>query len=384
MKYRKFGKLDWKVSALGFGAMRLPILNNKDSGSINEPEAIRMIRYAIDHGVNYIDSAYGYHHGNSEVVIGKALKNDYREKVRVATKLPCFAVRSYEDFDRILNEQLTRLQTEKVDFYLLHGLDRFTWPKVRDLGIIKWAEDAMAGGRIGYLGFSFHDNINVFRKIVDAYDNWTLCQIQYNFMDEEIQAGTCGLEYAHQKGLAVVAMEPIKAGRLARTPPAVRKLWDEAPVQRTPQEWALRWVWNHPEVTLALSGMSKMEQVVENIAVAAYSKPHNLTAVDLTLIDRVRDTYIALSAISCSGCRECMPCSYGVNIPRIFDLYNEAFMYNSAAESRSMYRDPMMTREEERGDKCTKCDQCLEVCPRKLNIPEELGKAHAFLMDKPY
>ena len=382
MKYRKFGKLDWKVSALGFGAMRLPLLNSKDYGSINEPEAIRMIRYAIDHGVNYIDSAYGYHHGNSEVVIGKALKNDYGKEVRVATKLPCFEVRSYEDFDRILNEQLTRLQTQKVDFYLLHGLDTFAWPKVRDLGVLKWAEDAMANGRIGYLGFSFHDNINVFRKIVDAYDNWTLCQIQYNFMDEEIQAGTCGLEYAHKKGLAVVAMEPIRAGRLARTPAAIRKLWDEAPVQRTPQEWALRWVWNHPEVTLALSGMSKMEQVVENIAVAANSQPHNLADADLTLIGRVRDTYVALNAISCSGCRDCMPCSYGVNIPRIFDLYNEALMYNSAAESRKIYQDPLTTKTEEWGDNCTKCNQCLEVCPRKLNIPEELEKAHTFLTDK--
>ena len=197
MQYRKFGKLDWKVSSLGFGGMRFPILNN-NFGNVNEPEAIRMMRYAFDHGVNYVDSAWGYHHGNSEVVIGKALQDGYREKVRIATKLPCFEVKSYEDFDRLLNEQAKRLQTKKIDFYLLHGLNRKEWPKVRDLGVIKWAESAIANGRIGYLGFSFHDDYEVFQEIVDAYDNWTLCQIQYNYMDEEFQAGTQGLRYAHQ------------------------------------------------------------------------------------------------------------------------------------------------------------------------------------------
>ena len=382
MKFRKFGKLDWKVSALGFGAMRFPLTNSKDFGSINEPEAIKMLRYAIDHGVNYIDSAHGYHHGNSEVVIGKAIKNGYREKVRIATKIPSFLVNKYEDFDRFLNEQLKRLQIEKIDFYLLHGLNRFDWPKVRDMGIIKWAEGAMADGRIGYLGFSFHDKFDVFRKIIDDYDNWTLCQIQYNYMDEELQAGTRGLEYAHKKGLAVVVMEPLKAGRLTRTPTAIAKLWAEAPVQRTPQAWALRWVWNHPEVTLALSGMSKMEQVVENIAVAEYSQTHNLTAADLALIEGVRDTYIALNTIKCSGCRDCMPCSYGVNIPRIFDLYNEAIIYNTAAECRNIYRDSIFTREAEWGDKCTRCNVCLEACPHKVKIPEGLAKAHSFLMEK--
>jgi uncharacterized protein len=382
MKYRKFGKLDWEVSALGFGAMRFPLINPKDYGSINEPEAIKLLRFAIDHGVNYIDSAHGYHHGNSEIVIGKALKNGYREKVRITTKLPCFLVTKYEDFDRFLNESLKRLQVETIDNYLLHGINRFDWPKVRDIGILKWAEGAMADGRIGYLGFSFHDKFNVLREIVDSYDNWTLCQIQYNFMDEEVQAGTRGLEYAHKKGLAVVVMEPLKAGRLARTPAAVAKLWDEAPMQRTPQEWGLRWVLNHPEVTVAISGMSKMEQVIENIAVADYALPNSLTADELSLIGHVRDTYRALNIIKCSGCRDCMPCSFGVNIPRIFDLYNEALIYNTAAECRNSYRDPISTREDEWGDKCTRCNVCLAECPHKVNIPDELAKAHAFLMIK--
>ena len=201
---------------------------------------------------------------------------------------------------------------------------------MRDLGVLKWAEGAMADGRIGYFGFSFHDNYEVFQEIIDAYDKWTLCQIQYNYMDEEIQAGTRGLEYAHKKGLAVVVMEPIRGGRLARPPEKVAKLWANAPVQRTPQEWALRWVWNHPEVTLALSGMSKMEQVVENVAYAEHSQPHNLTADELALIRRVRDAYRSLSPISCTACRYCMPCPNGVEIPRVFNLYNEAMIYSDA------------------------------------------------------
>ena len=199
MKYRKFGKLDWNVSALGFGAMRLPVIDGNHA-NINEPEAIKMIRYAIDHGVNYVDSAYFYHKGASEVVVGKALKDGYREKVKVATKLPCVEVKAYQDFDRLLNEQLQRLQLKKIDFYLLHGLNQTEWPKVNKLGVLKWAEGAMADGRIGHLGFSFHDSYEIFQGIIDAYDGWTLCQIQYNYMDEQVQAGTRGLEYAHKKG----------------------------------------------------------------------------------------------------------------------------------------------------------------------------------------
>ena len=381
MKYRKFGKLDWKVSALGFGAMRLPVLDN-DWGNIDEPQAIRMIRYAIDHGVNYVDTAYGYHNGNSEIVVGKALKDSYREKVRVATKLPCFEVSSYADFDRLLNEQLKKLQIDKIDFYLLHGLNNIEWPKVRNLGVLKWAEGAMADGRIGYLGFSFHDSYDIFQDIIDTYDNWTFCQIQYNYMDEELQAGTRGLKYAHKKGLAVVVMEPVRGGRLTRTPEKVAKVWADAPVQRTPQEWALRWVWNHPEVTLALSGMSKIEQVIENIGVAEHSQPHNLTSGELTLIEQVRNTYFSLNPISCTACRYCSPCPNGVDIPRVFDLYNEAMIYNSAPEQRKVYSHPIMFRKENRADNCTKCEECVDKCPQKLPIPELLVKAHAFLMGK--
>src|SRR5271157_4012821 len=174
MEYRKFGKLDWQVSALGFGAMRLPVIN-EDYGKLDEPQAIQMIRYAVDHGVNYIDSAWGYHRGNSEIIIEKALRDGYREKVKIATKLPCPEVHAAEDFDRFLNEQLSRLN-HRIDFYLLHGLNKMSWAKVRDLGVMKWAEGKLADGSIGHFGFSFHDSFDVFQEIIDAYDNWTLCQ----------------------------------------------------------------------------------------------------------------------------------------------------------------------------------------------------------------
>ena len=381
MKYHKFGTLNWEASALGFGAMRLPVVGN-DYGNINEPEAIRMMQYAFDHGVNYVDSAYVYHKGNSEVVIGKALKDGYREKVKLATKLPIWMVNSPADFDRFLNEQLKRLQIDKIDFYLLHDLNKIRWPKLRDLGVLKWAEGAITDGRIGYFGFSFHDTYDVFQEIIDAYDNWTLCQIQYNYMDEELQAGTPGLEYAHKKGLAVVAMEPIRGGRLARTPETVARLWADAPVKRSPQEWALRWVWNHPEMTLALSGMSTMQQVIENVAYAERSQPHSLTADEMALIGRVRDTYLSLNQISCTGCRYCSPCPSGVEILRVFEMYNEALIYNSVAEQRKIYRDPEKFRKEGLADNCNKCEQCVEKCPQKLPIPELLEKAHAFLIEK--
>lgn len=377
MKYRKFGKLDWKVSALGFGAMRLPVING-DHAVINEPESIKMIRFAIDHGVNYIDSAYFYHRGNSETLVAKALREGYREKVRIATKLPCGDVHVEQDIERLFNEQITRLQTNKIDFYLLHGLNKVEWAKVRDFGVLKWAERKMAEGKIGHLGFSFHDDYNVFQEIIDAYDNWILAQIQYNYMDENNQAGTRGLEYANKKGLAVVVMEPIRGGRLARPPEKVVKLWQSAPVQRTPAEWALRWVWNHPEVSTVLSGMGSMQQVAENVATAEHSQPHNLTADEVALVGRVKDAYFS-DAVACTGCRYCMPCPNDVDIPRVFNLYNDAVIYGDAARPR---RDYGRMKPEQRADNCTKCEQCVEKCPQQLAIPELLEKADAFLTGK--
>jgi len=207
MQYRKFGKLEWLPSALGFGCMRLPTLTE---GGIDEPEAIRMLRHAIDNGLNYVDPAYGYHGGQSEVVVGKALQDGYRQKVKLATKLPPWHVNSPADFDRILNDQLAKLQTDTIDMYLLHSLSADSWHKIRDWDVLPWAERQMAAGRGGVLGFSFHDSLPVFKEIIDAYDNWTFCQIQYNYMNEKEQAGTEGLQYATAKGLAVYPLPTVE------------------------------------------------------------------------------------------------------------------------------------------------------------------------------
>jgi len=358
--------------------MRLP-LTDSDPANVDEPESIRMMRYAFDHGVNYLDTAYPYHSGRSERIVGQALQDGYREKMKLATKLPSRLVESETDFDRFLNEQLERLQT-KIDFYLLHGLNSRSWSQVRDLGVLRWAEGAMAKGHFDYLGFSFHDDFEVFKEIIDAYDNWTLCQIQYNYMDVEYQAGRRGVEYAASKGLAVVVMEPLRGGRLAKEPPeAVAKVWSSAPRKRSPAEWGLLWVWNQPEVSLALSGMSAMEQVVENVASAEHSGPGTLTANELTLIDRVREAYSGLSPIPCTNCGYCMPCPNGVEIPSIFQIYNEAIIYDDHRTGRFRYRGPNGLKEEQQADQCIECDECLEACPQEIPIPEWLEKAHKLL-----
>jgi predicted aldo/keto reductase-like oxidoreductase len=291
MKYRDFGKLNWKVSALGFGAMRLPIIGN-DAAKIDEPEAIRMIRYAIDHGVNYVDTAYPYHRGNGESLVGKALKDGYRRKVKLATKMPTWLIKSQQDMDKYLEEQLNRLCTTQIDLYLLHGLDNDRWRKLTELHVLKWLEQKQDEKKIKHVGFSFHDEYEVFKKIIDSYDRWTLCQIQYNYMDSDYQAGTKGLKYAAWKGLAVVVMEPIAGGRLAMKQPAeIEAIWDKAEIKKTPAEWALQWVWNQPEVSVALSGMSTMEQVKENIQSANRSCPKTLTKKELQLINQVTTKY---------------------------------------------------------------------------------------------
>ncbi|HSR30648.1 MAG TPA: aldo/keto reductase [Anaerolineae bacterium] len=376
MQHRAFGKLDWRPSALGFGAMRLPVIDD-DPSKIDEPEATRMVRYAIDHGVNYVDTAYPYHRQNSETFLGRALQDGYRERIKLATKLPSWLIEKEEDFDRYLGEQLERLQTERIDFYLLHSLGEKHWPQVRDHGVLPWAEKALADGRIGHLGFSFHDKYELFQEIVDATDLWTFCQIQYNYMDIEEQAGTKGLKYAADKGLAVVIMEPIRGGMLAgNVPPSIQALWDSAPVKRTPAEWALQWVWNQPEVSLLLSGMSTMEQVEENVASAGRSGAGTLTGEELALVDRVREAYRELCAIPCTACEYCLPCPSGVNIPGIFEIYNDLLMYGDEQRAKMFYS---WIDEKERADLCIECGECLEKCPQHIEIPDWLKKVHEVL-----
>src|SRR4030042_280454 len=371
MKYRKFGKLDWEVSALGFGAMRLPITGDIPAAGnpdINEPEAIRMIRHSIDQGVNYLDTAYPCHGGKSEVVVGNALKDGYREKIKLATKMPSWFIQEYGDFDKYLNEQLGKLQTDHIDFYLLHGQNKQHWPKLRDLDVLKWAEKTIADGRIPHLGFSFHDDLDMFKQIVDAYDQWTFCQIQYNFMDIEYQAGTKGLQYAAEKGLAVVIMEPLRGGQLSKEPPeSVKEIWKRSSIKRSPVDWALQWLWNQPEISVVLSGMSTVAQVDENLASADRSGPGSLSADEGRLVEEVAAPYTGLQPIPCTRCNYCMPCPSGVNIPHNLGLYNTAVMYDRFDQMRRWYAG---TKAEERASACTDCDQCEEKCPQKIMISD--------------
>ena len=381
MKYRKFGKLDWEVSALGFGSMRLPTTSDQHyliNTSIDEEQTIQMIRYAIDNGVNYLDTAYPYHGGKSEVVVGQALKDGFREKIKLATKMPTWAIKKYEDFDHYLNQQLDRLQTDHIDFYLLHNLNKTLWPLVRDFDVLKWVEETIASGRISYLGFSFHDDLAVFKEIVDAYDNWTFCQIQYNFMDTQFQAGTEGLRYAADKGLGVVIMEPLRGGQLTKKPPKpVMELWESAPVKRSPADWALQWVWNHSEVSVVLSGMSAMQHVVENVESANRSGVNTLKDEELPIFEKVAEEYRNLCPIPCTGCGYCMPCPNGVDIPFAFQQYNDAMMYDDPNTSRFRYN--RMRPKEALADNCIECLECEEKCPQEIEISNWLKKCHELL-----
>lgn len=376
MKYRRFGDTGWDVSVLGFGAMRLPVIE-EDQSKINEPEAIRMIHHAVDNGVNYIDSAYLYHMGTSEKLVGKAIKDGYREKVRIATKLPVRMLEKAEDTERIFDEQLQRLDVDKIDFYLLHGLNKHGWQVAKDFKVIDWAEKEMARGRIGRLGFSFHDEYPVFEEIINGYDNWVLSQVLYNFMDYQVQAGHKGVKLAASKGIAVVVMEPLRGGLLAReVPKPVAELWASASRQLKPVEWAFTWVWSQPEVTMALSGMSTYEQVEENLGIADRSREHDMTADELKLIDKVRAAYRSLRPVKCTNCQYCMPCPHGVDIPAVFQIYDDSVMYNDERIGKFRYNGPFGIDQDKRADKCVECGECLEKCPQKIQIPDWLKTAH--------
>lgn len=372
MRYRDFGKLDWKVSALGFGAMRLPTTDGDGrSPTVDEREAIRMIRYAIEEGVNYLDTAYIYHGGNSEPLIGKALADGYREKVRVATKSPMWYIHAEDDFDRILQEQLAKLRTDHIDFYLLHGLNAKTWHDVvLRYGLLEKADRAMRDGRICHLGFSFHDARAAFVEILNGYDRWAFCQIQYNYMDIENQAGTKGLKLAADQGLAVVVMEPLLGGRLANPPAPIRRVFDVSGTKLSPVELALQWIWDQPEVSTVLSGMSTMEQVQTNVALA--SKAQALSAGDLELVEKVRIQYRERTTIPCTKCGYCLPCPNGVDIPRNFELFNDALMHEDLPEARFVYG--TFVPEKDRAANCIECQTCEPLCPQQIPISEWMPK----------
>jgi predicted aldo/keto reductase-like oxidoreductase len=385
MLYRKLGKSGFNVSILGFGAMRLPILGGSQSPAdrfnpnklVDEERTIKMIEYAIGQGVNYFDTAYVYHGEKSEPALGKALKG-YRNKVMLATKLPVMRATKREDFDRFLDEQLKRLDTNYLDVYLLHGLNRQNWVKMRGLGVLKFLDQIQADGRARYVGFSFHDDARIFKEIVDSYD-WMLCQIQYNYYDEHYQAGREGLIYAKSKGLGVVVMEPLRGGKLTDPiPEEIQALWDSAEVKRTPVEWGLKWVWNHPEVSVVLSGMSSMSQVMENVKLANDGNPHSLSEKELSIIGQVKETYKKMLKIDCTGCAYCMPCETGVNIPANFSMYNDMFVFKTATEVSAVFYN-MFLPPEQKASNCAECGECEEKCPQHIKIKDGLKAVHEAL-----
>ena len=371
MLYRKMKNATPDLSILGFGCMRLPV---KENGEIDEDVATGMLRYAIDHGVNYVDTAYPYHNGASESFVGRALGGGYRKKVHLATKLPSWLIKSREDMDKYLDEQLVRLRTETIDFYLVHGLVQPFWENLSALGVTDFLDDAIADGRIRYAGFSFHDNTRLFKEIVDSY-NWTFAQIQYNFMDEHYQAGTAGLKYAAKKGLGIVVMEPIRGGLLAKDLAGIREIWQKAKVRHQPAEWALRWVWNHPEVTVVLSGMSAPEQVRQNVTIAETGVPDSLTRNELFLYGKVKKEFEKRIIIPCTGCAYCMPCPHGVSIPECFEYYNRGHMYDDAEQTKqiySMFLGGFFDGTPAYASLCQECGECEEKCPQNLPIKKNL------------
>jgi uncharacterized protein len=374
MQYRQAGKTGELVSILGFGCMRLPIREGK-AHLIDTEKAKAMVDYALQHGVNYFDTAYIYHSevpfqaGMSELFLGWALEQ-HREKVLVATKLPSWFVQSRADMDRYLDEQLARLQRRHIDFYLVHGLAGAQWDRLAALGIGEFLDKALADGRISHAGFSFHDDAPRFKPIVDAYD-WSFCQLQYNFMDEDFQAGRAGLEYAAEKGLGVVVMEPLRGGGLtARIPDEVQAVWARAQVRRTPAEWALRFVWNRPEVSVVLSGMTEMRQLEENTRLAEAGLPSSLSSADLALIQEAKAIYQARTRVSCTSCGYCMPCPTGVNIPANFLQLNNLAIYRDRAAAEFFYYH--LLKPEQRASHCEQCGQCEELCPQHIPIPAML------------
>jgi len=382
MRKTVFGRTGIEVSTLGFGCMRLPVIGN-DNSRIDEAHATKMVHHAIDQGINYFDTAYPYHGfdfskgGASEPFLAKALKNGYRNRIHIATKLPSWLINTREDMDRILDEQLKRLDTDTIDFYLLHGLDASYWKNLGQLGVLEFLTRAVEAGKIRFAGFSFHDETGLFREIVDAYD-WTFCQIQYNYMDEEYQAGKEGLMYAAEKGLAVVAMEPLRGGTLVNgLPPSAREILERAAPGRTAVGWALQWLWKRPEVTVVLSGMSHMDHLMENLQLAN-TPSDQWSARDEEALRTAVKVIRNLQQVDCTACGYCLPCPEGVNIPRNFALLNDYYMLQDPAAKLRYQR---LLSETARASNCIQCGECEPKCPQGIPIPDELERVDEILRD---
>ena len=374
MEKRKMEKLGIETSLLGFGCMRFPVLEN---GDINEPEAERMLDKAIADGVNYIDTAYPYHEGKSEIVTGKVLKKYDRDSFYLATKLPLWQVNSLEDVDRIFGEQLTKLQTDYVDFYLMHAINKERWDAMRKLGVVERLEQIKAEGRIRYLGFSFHDSYEVFEEIINARE-WDFCQIQLNYMDVDEQAGLKGYELAASKNVPVIVMEPVKGGSLAAFADDIMEKFHAADAQASAASFALRWVGSLPGVKVILSGMSTMEQVEDNLKTFGCFRP--LSEEEQRMMKEVRDTLKSRVQNGCTACRYCMPCPAGVDIPGCFGVWNTYHMYQNYNMVKRRWENEL--GEQKQAKNCVKCGKCEQACPQKLSIRKDLERVQADLDKK--
>ena len=374
MEKRKMEKLGIETSLLGFGCMRFPVLEN---GEINEPEAERMLDKAIAEGVNYIDTAYPYHEGKSEIVTGKILKKYDRDSFYLATKLPLWQINSLEDVDRIFGEQLTKLQTDYVDFYLMHAMNKERWDAMRKLGVVERLEQIKAEGRIKYLGFSFHDSYEAFEEIINARE-WDFCQIQLNYMDVEEQAGLKGYELAASKNVPVIVMEPVKGGSLAAFAEDIMEKFRAADAQASAASFALRWVGSLPGVKVILSGMSTMGQVEDNLKTFGGFKP--LSGEEQKMMKEVRDTLKSRVQNGCTACRYCMPCPAGVDIPGCFGVWNTYHMYQNYNMVKRRWENEL--GEQKQAKNCVKCGKCEQACPQKLSIRKDLERAQADLDKK--
>ena len=362
MENRKFGNTGLNPSILGFGMMRL---QKREDGSIDEQWAIETLRKAIDNGLTYVDTAYVY--PDSERVTGLCLQDGYREKVTLATKMPVSLLKCEEDFDRILNEELERLQTDHIDLYLMHALSAERWHFVEDFKVIEKMEKAKRDGKIRHIGFSFHDNLDCFKQILNAYDGWEFCQIQLNYMDVNYQAGLEGMRLAHEKGLAVVIMEPLRGGALANVPEDVAAMLPGNPV-----ESALDFLWHHKEVNVVLSGMSTTEQMEQNMTYASRATVGMLSDEAYAQLIAAGDKMRSYNSVPCTGCGYCDVCPQGIAIPDVFAMFNRAQIDGDGARSMKEYR----ALEERNQSGYIECGACVAACPQHISIPEELKKIH--------
>lgn len=374
MEYRKMENLGISTSLLGFGCMRFP--TNTD-GSINEEEAFAMIDQAYQSGVTYFDTAYPYHGGKSENATGRALARYPRDSYYLATKLPIWEVKTIEDVERIFNEQLERLQKDYVDFYLMHALNSQRWKLIKELDILGYCEKLRAEGKIRYIGFSFHDDYEVFEEIITSY-KWDFCQIQLNYMDKDTQATLKGVELAERLGVPMVIMEPVKGGSLAKLPAeGVDELFKKARPEASTSSWALRYVASFNNVKVVLSGMSTMEQVKDNLSTFENFEP--LTETEKEIIEKVADTLHHRVQNGCTGCRYCMPCPAGVDIPGCFSIWNTYHVYENENEAKRRWTKEI--EEAQKASNCIKCGKCESVCPQHISIREDLARLQNELDD---